>query len=333
MRLLDASGVDRAACFGCSAGGPPATRFALRHPDRTANLLLLASAFPGPADKPPQLPAELMYGSDLFLWASKQGSPAAFARMLGMPKGFRPTEGEQEALDSVALSPFPAASRKKGALFDTYVSTPAAQEMPLEGIEAPTLVIDAADDGLSSYENAFAAAARIPSAHRRVVAGVLYAAADFALLMGIVTAETKYPAWWRWLTREEIIDLGGTRPPHPGVTQLVATIIDVTMIVIGELLVAVWAASQHHRHPVLPIVSALFGIGVLPAGVFPGNTGPNRSSWVGLAATPSLPGRSGPVPSNAWWPTRSSSAALPRRSPARRQLQGCLLREEVERHV
>ncbi len=163
-RLLDAIGVERAALFGYSAGGPPAMRFALRHPDRTTCLVLLASAFPGPARKPPRPLAELLYGSDLFFWAFKRASPTAFSRMLGMPKGFRPTEGEQETLNSVALSLFPMAARKKGALFDTYVSTPAVQGMTLEDVQASTLVINAADDGLSSYENAVAGAARIPNA-------------------------------------------------------------------------------------------------------------------------------------------------------------------------
>ena len=163
-RLLDSIRVDRAVLFGYSAGGPPAMRFALRHPDRTASLVLLGSDFPGPAGKPPRPVAELMYGSDLFFWALKRAFPTTFSRMLGMPKGFRPTEHEQEALGSVALSLFPMAPRKKGALFDTYVSTPAVQEVALEDIEASTLVINAVDDGLSSYKNAVAAAARIPDA-------------------------------------------------------------------------------------------------------------------------------------------------------------------------
>ena len=52
--ILDALGIDRTAIFGYSAGGPSVIQFALRHPDRTAALILMASALPGKAGKPPQ---------------------------------------------------------------------------------------------------------------------------------------------------------------------------------------------------------------------------------------------------------------------------------------
>jgi hypothetical protein len=44
-------------------------------------------------------------------------------------------------------------------------------------------------------------------------AGVLYFSAGFVLLMGIITAEAKYPVFRHYTTRHEISDLGGTRPP------------------------------------------------------------------------------------------------------------------------
>ncbi len=90
------------------------------------------------------------------------------------------------------------------------------------------------------------------AATRRMMAlaGVLYSTAGFVVLMGIITAETKYPFWRHYSTRQEISDLGGTRPPHSVVTQPAATIFDVTMMVAGVLLlVAVWAAWRHYQHP------------------------------------------------------------------------------------
>ena len=42
--LLDALGIERAAIVGGSAGAPSAMQFALRHPDRTAALVLLVPA-------------------------------------------------------------------------------------------------------------------------------------------------------------------------------------------------------------------------------------------------------------------------------------------------
>ena len=65
------------------------------------------------------------------------------------------------------------------------------------------------------------------------VAGVLYSSAGFVLLMGIITAETKYPIFRHYTTRQEISDLGGARPPQGLVTQPSAMIFDTTMLIAG----------------------------------------------------------------------------------------------------
>lgn len=112
---------------------------------------------------------------------------------------------------------------------------------------------------------------RLPS-----VAGVLYSSAGFVLLMGIITAETKYPVFRHYTTRQEISDLGGTRPPQGLVTQPSAMIFDTTMLIAGVLLLAgAFALWRLYRHRVLTVVSALFGAGTLGVGIFPGNTGPH----------------------------------------------------------
>jgi hypothetical membrane protein len=108
------------------------------------------------------------------------------------------------------------------------------------------------------------------------VAGVLYSSAGFALLMGIITAETKYPVFRHYTTRQEISDLGGTRPPQGLVTQPAAMIFDMTMLIAGVLLLAgALALWRLYRNRVLTVVSALFGAGVLLVGIFPGNTTPH----------------------------------------------------------
>jgi hypothetical membrane protein len=108
-----------------------------------------------------------------------------------------------------------------------------------------------------------------------VTAGILYSCAGFALLMGITTAETKYPMLLHYSTRQEISDLGGTRPPQGLVTQPSAMIFDTTMLIAGVLLLAgAFAWWRLYRDRVLIVVSALFGAGVLFVGVFPGNTAP-----------------------------------------------------------
>ena len=109
-----------------------------------------------------------------------------------------------------------------------------------------------------------------------VVSGVLYSCAGFVLLMGIITAEAKYPAFRHYTTRQEISDLGGTRPPHGLVTQPSAMIFDTTMLIAGVLLLAgAFALWRLYRNRLLTVVSTLFGAGVLLVGILPGNTTPH----------------------------------------------------------
>jgi hypothetical membrane protein len=108
------------------------------------------------------------------------------------------------------------------------------------------------------------------------VAGGLYSCAGFVLLMGIITAETKYPVFRHYTTRQEISDLGGTRPPHGLVTQPSAMIFDTTMLIAGVLLLAgAFALWLLYRDRLLTVVAALFGVGALGVGIFPGNTTPH----------------------------------------------------------
>jgi hypothetical membrane protein len=108
------------------------------------------------------------------------------------------------------------------------------------------------------------------------VAGVVYSCTGFVLLMGIITAETKYPLFRHYTTRQEISDLGGTRPPHGLVTQPSAMIFDTTMLIAGVLLLAgAFALWRIYRNRVLTVVSTLFGAGALLVGIFPGNTAPH----------------------------------------------------------
>ena len=112
---------------------------------------------------------------------------------------------------------------------------------------------------------------RLPS-----IAGILYSSAGFVLLMGIITAETKYPILRHYTTRQEISDLGGTKQPQGLVTQPSAMIFDTTMLIAGVLLLAgAFLLWRLYRDRVLTVVSTLFGAGALFVGIFPGNTTPH----------------------------------------------------------
>jgi hypothetical membrane protein len=108
------------------------------------------------------------------------------------------------------------------------------------------------------------------------VAGILYSSAGFVLLMGIITAETKYPVFRHYTTRQEISDLGGTGPPERLVTQPSAMIFDTIMLIAGVLLLAgAFVLWQLYRDRLLTVAAALFGAGAFLVGIFPGNTTPH----------------------------------------------------------
>jgi pimeloyl-ACP methyl ester carboxylesterase len=159
--LLDALGLDRVDVFGYSAGGPSTIQFALRHPDRTTSLILMASALPGKAGAPPKVIAQMFFGSDRLFWILKSYAPSLFMKILGMPKGFRPTAEERERIAQIVEGFFPIHPRKRGVLFDLYVSNPDVQTYPLEEISVPILIMNAKDDGLSAIENAVDASGRV----------------------------------------------------------------------------------------------------------------------------------------------------------------------------
>jgi hypothetical protein len=97
-------------------------QFALRHPDPTTGPILLGSSLPGKAGRPPKPVAQLLFGSDLVFWTLKAWLPSLYARLPGMPKGFRPTAEEQRTILQAQESLFPIPPRKQGVLFDLYVS-------------------------------------------------------------------------------------------------------------------------------------------------------------------------------------------------------------------
>lgn len=112
---------------------------------------------------------------------------------------------------------------------------------------------------------------RVPRERDRRMGGLLLASAGAAVLMAIITAEALYPAPFN-TADNTISDLGATIPPNSVILQPSATIFDVSMIVAGLMIVA--GAFFVHRafaRKAVTIPLALFGIGALGVGVFPGN--------------------------------------------------------------
>lgn len=105
------------------------------------------------------------------------------------------------------------------------------------------------------------------------IGGGLLVVAGATILMGIITAEALYPGTFS-TGANEISDLGGTRPPASVILQPSATIFDVSMALIGLLvLTASWFVHGAFGRRSVTLPLATLGIGALGVGLFPGNTG------------------------------------------------------------
>jgi pimeloyl-ACP methyl ester carboxylesterase len=163
--LLDHLGIGRAAVIGYSAGSASALEFARRHPDRVVGLILANCRLGGPTPNQLLRPVlGVVYGSQRLFWLYRRLLPSIYARMLGVPKGYRPTPDEAATIRAVSELQFPLTPRRLGAVFDGFVSNMAADRFPVEELTVPTLIVSAADDPWARHPYAVTAAARIPGA-------------------------------------------------------------------------------------------------------------------------------------------------------------------------
>lgn len=160
--LLDHLDLARVDVVGISAGTTAALQFVLRHPDRTRHLVVMSGSFPGdPMAVAPPAWAKLLY-ADLPLWAMKKVARPQFARLMGVPAGFPKTPEQAQEMDEMLESIFPIGPRAAGAVFDAYISNPAVNQLPIEKITVPTIIVHAKDDPLCVFAPAEEAAHRIP---------------------------------------------------------------------------------------------------------------------------------------------------------------------------
>jgi len=165
--LLDALGIEQAAILGVSAGGTSAIQFALRHPDRCSALVLVSSNAPGEVEAglPPKPLAKALFRSDFVFWLLTTHFRSSMGSIMGVPQGFALTPQHEADIAETMETILPVNPRADGALFDMYVSNPDINAgYPLEEITVPVLIINAIDDPLALYDNAWAMAERIPGA-------------------------------------------------------------------------------------------------------------------------------------------------------------------------
>jgi hypothetical membrane protein len=112
----------------------------------------------------------------------------------------------------------------------------------------------------------------------RSIAGFGLTVSGFLGFMGIITAEVLYP---NYSTRQDISDLGSTRPPDPVIHEPSATVFNSTMLLTGAIVViSAYLLYRVMDRRGFPITLAVFGLGAFGVGVFPGNVTP----WHGLFA-------------------------------------------------
>ena len=173
--LLDALGIRRAAVMGGSAGAPSALEMTLRHPDRVSALILLvplAYKPPTQADSAPPMPAWVentmmrLIGSDFLFWAALHVARGQVIKVvLATPPELLTTASppEQARVNSMLDSILPVSARAKGLAHDTAAGKH-LRPLPLESIQAPTLIVSARDDRYGTYASAQYTASRIAGA-------------------------------------------------------------------------------------------------------------------------------------------------------------------------
>jgi len=173
--LLDALGIERVAgIIGVSAGAPSAMQFAIRHPARSARLILLVPLAYAPRSGNPSPPAppgtqflfETALKSDFLFWlATKTMHRTLVEAILATPPDVvdRATVYEQARARSMLDHILPVSLRRSGLLNDATVAATISR-YDLERIAIPTLTISMSDDLFGTYEAARYTAEQIPGA-------------------------------------------------------------------------------------------------------------------------------------------------------------------------
>jgi pimeloyl-ACP methyl ester carboxylesterase len=175
--LLDALEVARVAIVGASAGAPSALQFALRHPQRTAALVLLVPAAANPqgggGTASPALTQRVFdtaLRSDLLYWLARKLAPGTLIEaLLATPPSVvaAATPAEQARVARILAHIEPVSRRANGLLNDAQVLSTLRPE-PLERVTVPTLILSVEDDLFGTAHNARRLAAGIAGARLRV---------------------------------------------------------------------------------------------------------------------------------------------------------------------
>jgi 2-hydroxy-6-oxonona-2,4-dienedioate hydrolase len=165
--MLDRLGIEKAAVVGFSAGGPSSIEFALRHPEKTSQLVLVSAVV---HIEPPHQPSDDavlngLFKSDFAFWFLGKYMQPQLLSFLGVtPEVQAKLTSEDRSWVSDAFLPSlnPISPRQPSMLNDriNFVSI----GYPLEKVSVPTLIVNAKDDTLVNPSHSAYAAQKIPGA-------------------------------------------------------------------------------------------------------------------------------------------------------------------------
>lgn len=153
VELLDELKIKKVFLIGTSAGGTPAIRMALDHPERVKGVILLSSASPlaKPSDKIPEWmgPPDFL-NQDFFMWLL---SPL-FDTFLGV---------ESETIHWL----LPMDQRRQGVDIDARITIHDMwvhyDQYPIEQLKVPVLILHAKDDQVVPFDTVVASISRHPN--------------------------------------------------------------------------------------------------------------------------------------------------------------------------
>lgn len=157
--LIEQLELDEVAIVGMSAGSVPATMFAINHPDKVKQLILISSITYVPKNlmEPQKLPIpqflyEAVLNNDYLFWCIYKISPSSINSIFGASNKLTSQidQEELEFVDAVSRTFLPVSKRYAGWVNDSQ-NISQLKEMELESIDAPTLVISAKDDNLAPH--------------------------------------------------------------------------------------------------------------------------------------------------------------------------------------
>lgn len=166
--LLDFLGIESAFILGNSAGGTSAIQFALDYPDKCRGLILISSNVPG---NKTGSPPKAVFRSNFLYWCAIRLAGRSMMTMFVPKSIIKRLSGpeKRKLIDDMYVSAMPISRRTKGILFDLEISNPAINgDIPFEKIQAPTLIIHAADDPAPPISGARLLAGRIPNSELAV---------------------------------------------------------------------------------------------------------------------------------------------------------------------